>query len=209
MNFGDATLREFIRELGSESPTPGGGSVAALSGALGAALSSMVAKLTLGREKFRESQERMERIERQGRELADRFIVLSQKDAEAYRAVLSALKLPKESPEEKDARRKAMQEAMKVAAEVPMETLNACLDLIRIAKEAVESGNPVAITDAGAAVHMAEAAAFIAAYNVRVNLSGIKDDAFVRDHKEKVDAALERIKKAYDAAVAYVDKQLP
>jgi formiminotetrahydrofolate cyclodeaminase len=202
------TVREFIEELGSGSATPGGGSAAALCGAMGAALSAMVAKFTGGREKFRDVWAKMEGIEQGSEELARHFLALAQEDTDAYREVLSALRLPKEAEEEKAIRGEALQKALKEASRVPLETLRLSERLIGIAREAVEQGNPETVTDAAGAVHLAHAAATVAAYNVRINLSRLKDDAFVEGCKREVGEILERVEVLRAKADRFVNAQL-
>lgn len=203
------SLRNFIQELSSGSATPGGGSAAALCGALGAALSAMVARFTVGREKFRHAWERMEGIKKGADELAARFLSLVQEDTDAYREVIAALGLPKETEEEKALRREAVQKAMKKATSVPLETLRLSEELIQMAKEAVELGNPNTVTDAGAAVHLAHTAAAVAAYNIRINISTLKDDVFVKGCKREVEEILERMEALLAEANGYVNAHLP
>ncbi len=209
MKLDQLTVRSFIQELGSGSATPGGGSAAALCGAMGAALSGMVARFTGGREQFRDVWTRMEGIKKGSDELAQRFLALAQEDTEAYQEVLKALRLPKEAEEEKAFRQEALQEAMKKASSVPLETLRVSEKLIRMAKDAVEQGNPNTVTDAAAAVHLAHLAATVAAYNVRTNLSSLKDDVFVEGCKREAEEILERIEALLAEADGYVNTQLP
>lgn len=208
MKLDQLSVRNFVQELGSGNPTPGGGSVAALCGALGAALSAMVSGLTMGREDFKDTQGPMQGIKQTAEELADHFLNLVQEDTDAYQQVIAALRLPKETEEQKASRQAAMQDAMKRAAAVPLETLRASERLIQIAKEAVDQGNPNAITDAGAAVHLARTAAAVAAYNVRINLSGIKDRTFLEESKKEVDKTLERLEILFAEVDGYVNSHL-
>jgi len=187
------SVRDFVAELGSDNPTPGGGSVAALCGALGAALSGMVANLTVEREKYEQTWKSMEEVKKTAGNLSARFLELMQEDTDAYQKVMAAFQLPKETEEEKASRQAAIEEAMKRAATVPLETLRASERLVGIAREAVQGGNPNAITDAGAAVQLANATAVVASYNVRINLSRIKDEAFVAACEKEVDEALKRL----------------
>jgi formiminotetrahydrofolate cyclodeaminase len=203
------TVRSFIQELGSGSATPGGGSAAALCGAMGAALSAMVARFTGGREEFRDVWERMEGIKQGSDEVAERFLALVQEDTDAYREVLKALQLPRDSEKKKAIRREAFQKAMKKASSVPLETLRVSERLIQMAKEAVEQGNPNTVTDAAAAVHFAHAAATVAAYNVRINLSSLKDNVFVEGCRREVEEILERIEVLLIEADGFVNGQLP
>lgn len=203
------SLRNFVQELSFASATPGGGSAAALCGAMGAALSAMVARFTGGREKFRDAWEKMEEIKRGSDELAERFLALVQEDTDAYQEVMTALQLPKEYEKEKTFRREALQKALKKASSVPLETLRASERLMQMARDAVEQGNPHTLTDAGAAVRLAHGAATVAAYNVRVNLSSIKDDAFVEGCKREVEEILVRMEALLAEADGYVNARLP
>ena len=193
MKLDQLSIRDFVAELGSDNPTPGGGSVAALCGALGAALSAMVSRLTVDREKFKETWPSMEEVKKTADELVARFLDLVQEDSDAYQKVTAAFQLPKETEEEKASRQTAIEEAMKRAATVPLETLRVSERLVGIAREAVQGGNPNAITDAGAAVQLANATAVVASYNVRINLSRIKDEAFVTACEKEVDETLKRL----------------
>ncbi len=199
---------DFIKQLGSGDPTPGGGSVAALCGALGTALTGMVSRLTVGKEKYRTAWEKMEEIKKKADEMADQFLKLAQDDTDAYQQVMCALKLPKETDKEKSHRRYALQKAMKNATRVPLETLKSSEDLIKMANTAVKFGNPNTLTDAGAAVHMAHAAAAVAAYNVQINLGGIKDDLFCNNCRKQVGETLDRIEALFIKSDEYVKNQL-
>lgn len=202
------SVHDFILELSSVSAAPGGGSVAALCGALGAGLSAMVSRLTKGRGKLKDNREPMEEFKRASDDLARRFLMLVQEDTDAYQQVMAALKLPKEREEQKASRQVAIDESMKRAARVPLETLRTSEKLINIAKDVVEQGNPIAITDAGAAVHLARTAGAIAAYNVRINLSNIKDEKFCSEYKKKVDETLKRMEILFAEVTGYVNAQL-
>ena len=142
MKLSDLTVKGFVEELASESPAPGGGSVAALAGSLGAALSAMVAGLTVGKEKYKENWEIMEKVQSDGTALQNRFLDLMEKDTEAFNCFMAAMKLPKATDEEKAARSKAMQEATKKAIEVPFETMKECAAMVKLADIASTKGNP-------------------------------------------------------------------
>ncbi|UCG11247.1 MAG: cyclodeaminase/cyclohydrolase family protein [Deltaproteobacteria bacterium] len=193
MKLVDVSIREFIKQLGTGNPTPGGGSVAALCGALGSALSSMVSELTLGRERLKHSWQSMEEVKQGAGTLSNRFLNLTQQDTEAYEGVIAALRLPKETEEQKAARHAATQEAMEKAANIPLETLRSAETLMEIAKVAVERGNPATITDAAAAAQVARTAAAVASYNVLVNLPDIEDEQFVAESRKEVGEILERV----------------
>jgi len=186
------SVQEFIAELSSGNPTPGGGSVAALCGALGAALSTMVANLTVGREKYEQTRESMEQVRMTAATLSTRFLALMQEDSDTYQKVMAAFKLPRETDDQVASRQAAIEEAMKKAAAVPLETLRASEELIRVARDAVRGGNPNAITDAAAAVQLANTTAVVASYNVQINISRIKDQAFVAKCEKEVTEILKR-----------------
>ena len=193
MKLDQLSVRDFVTELGSGNATPGGGSVAAFCGALGAALSGMVSKLTVGRERFKQTWQSMEEVKQKAEELTGRFLELVQEDTDAYQKVMAAFGLSKETEEEKASRQAAIEEAMKQAATVPLETLRAAEKLGGIAREAIQRGNPNAITDAVAAVQLANTTAVVASYNVQINLSRIKDQTFVASCEKEVDEVLKRL----------------
>jgi formiminotetrahydrofolate cyclodeaminase len=176
---------------------------------MGAALSAMVARFTVGKEEFRDAWESMEGIKQGADGLAERFLTLVQEDTDAYQEVLAALQLPKKTEKGKALRREAIQKAMKKASSVPLETLRASEKLIHMAKEVLEQGNPNTITDAGAAVQLAHTAAAVAAYNVRINLSSVKDNVFVEGCKREVEEILERIGVLWAKADGYLSAHLP
>ena len=192
MKLDQLSVREFITELSSGNPTPGGGSVAALCGALGAALSGMVANLTVDRERYEQTRKSMEEAKKTAANLSARFLELMQEDSDTYQRVMAAFELPKETDDQKASRQAAIEEAMKKAALVPLDTLRASEELIRVARDAVKGGNPNAITDAAAAVQLANTTAVVASYNVQINISRIEDQAFVAKCEKEVTDILER-----------------
>jgi glutamate formiminotransferase/formiminotetrahydrofolate cyclodeaminase len=202
MKLSELTVKEFVEELASDSPAPGGGSVAALAASLGAALSSMVASLTVGKEKYRDNWDAMEKVRSDGNELHRAFLNLMEKDTDAFNLFIAALKMPKGTDDEKAARSEAIQQATKKAIEVPFETMTKCLDMMELAKIACEKGNSNAITDAGSAAVLARAAAVAASYNVKINLMGLKDKGFA--DKTKVD--MEKTLKLIEEGSASIEK---
>jgi methenyltetrahydrofolate cyclohydrolase len=168
----------FIDKLASRSPEPGGGSVSALVGALGAALVSMVGNLTLGKEKYAGVQGQVEELLKSSEKLRDQLQELIQKDTEVYADVSAAFKLPRETEEEKAKRAAQIQEALKLATEVPAGIAEKCLEVARLSETSAEIGNVGAVSDAGVAVLLAEAAAQSAALNVKINVNSIDDRDF-------------------------------
>ena len=192
MKLDQLSVQEFINELSSGNPTPGGGSVAALCGALGAALSTMGANLTVDREQYEQTRKSMEEVRMSAATLSTRFLALMQEDSDTYQTVMAAFGLPRETDDQITSRQAAIEEAMKKAAAVPLETLRASEELIRVARDAVRGGNPNAITDAAAAVQLANTTAVVASYNVQINISRIKDQAFVAKCEKEATEILKR-----------------
>ncbi len=186
----DLTLREFLDHLASSAPTPGGGSAAALTGAQGAALVSMVCNLTIGKKKYADVEEEMKSVLARSEALRARLMDLIDRDAAAFDKVSASYGMPKETEEQKAARRAAIQEALKGAEAVPMETVEACVEVIRLAITAAEKGNVNVISDAAVAGILGHAGALSAADNVRINLNFIKDEDFVAREGKKLEALL-------------------
>ncbi len=208
MKLADLTVSEFVRELASVSPAPGGGSVAALCAGLSAALCAMVARLTHGKEKYRSGWEAMETLIQQADPLSACFVALMDADTEAYNQVVAAMRMPKETAEEKALRKKSIELANRKAAEVPLETLKNILKLADYVIAAVENGNVNCITDAGTAAQLVRTAAYAAAYNVRINLGGITDPVFVENCRAVLTRILSRIDSSIDDVVQQVWKRL-
>jgi len=173
----DMTIGDFLAALGSASPAPGGGSAAALAGAVGAALCGMAARMTEGKEKYRASWADMERVRREAGEQEALLRRLVDEDTAAFMAVMAARRLPRSTPQEQAARTTAVQAAMARAAQVPASTLAAIRTLSALARLAAQRGNPACVTDAGTAAVMLRAGAAAAAWNVRVNLPSLHDAA--------------------------------
>ncbi|MGD2125576.1 MAG: cyclodeaminase/cyclohydrolase family protein [Desulfobacteraceae bacterium] len=208
MSLAELTLNEFLNRVASDSPTPGGGSVAALTGALSAALCAMVTRLTLGREKHRDAWEEMEHVRNSADELARRLITLVDTDTEAYNQVMIALKLPKENDDQKAHRQRAVQAAYKQAALVPMETLRTVAGLLDLVQQVLAKGNPNCITDAGVSAQLIRAAAVGAAYNVRINLSSIEDETFCRELETELSDLLSQITNSVEGLSKAVERGL-
>jgi len=180
----------FLDELASSAPAPGGGSAAALAAAIGAALVSMVANLTVGKKQYVDVQADIQRILVRSEALRHKCQDLLEKDVAAYTQVSRVYKMPKDTDEQKAARADAMQKALKNATTVPMELAQVCVEILELCPEAAEKGNVNAVSDAGVGALMAEAALRAAALNVLINLGSIKDEAFVQKERAKLDALL-------------------
>ncbi|WP_227764427.1 cyclodeaminase/cyclohydrolase family protein [Zhaonella formicivorans] len=204
----DLKCNEFIEELASASPAPGGGSVSALAGALGAALVSMVANLTIGKEQFKADEEELQAVLAKASELKEKLMSYVDEDTEAFNRVMTAYKLPKGTEEEKKARTQAIQEAMRQAASLPMEVAECCLEALQLTKTAVAKGNPNALSDGGVAVLMAFAGLQGAIFNVQINLGSIKDEQFVQTMREKKEHVLRKGQALRDEILAMVETKL-
>ncbi len=204
----EMTVRAFLEELAGPSAAPGGGSAAALAGAQGAALISMVAELTIGRKKYAGVEAEMQTVRRQARSLQARLLDLMEQDARSYDAVMEAYRLPKETPEQKAARVAAIQAGLKGATEVPLQTLAACAEVLELAVEAVDKGNVNVVSDGGAGVQSAYAGLVTAAINVRINLNAIKDQAFVQEYEARMQTLLTAGSDARDRAWQIVRTKL-
>jgi len=175
----DKSVRDFLGELASRTPVPGGGSVAALSACLASALTEMVANLTVGRKGFEEVEEEMKQITQNASEYREKFLKDIDKDAEAFNKVMDAFKLHKNTPEEIDKRKQVIQEEFKNAALVPLEVAKDAVRLMEFTSKIVEKGNKNAISDGAVSAMMARTAVLGALYNVKINLQSIKDEDFV------------------------------
>ena len=184
----DLTVKDFLNKVAGSDPVPGGGSIAALNGALAASLAAMVANLTLGKKKYEEVQSLMQAIVDEAVRLKDEFVADVDRDSEAYDRVFACFKMPKDTDEQKAARSAAIQEATKQAAMVPLEVARrACALMPRIAEVALK-GNSNAVTDACVAMMSARNAVLAALLNVRINLASLKDQVLVERLQVEADA---------------------
>lgn len=184
-------VQTFLDELASSAPAPGGGSAAALAAAIGAALVSMVANLTVGKSKYADVQDDIERILARSEELRHRCVALLEQDVEAYTKVSTAYKMPRDTEEQKQARSAAIQEALKGATSTPMQLAEACVEILGLCPESADKGNVMAVSDVGVGALMAEAALRAAALNVWINLGSIKDQDFVEREGRRLDSLLQ------------------
>ena len=191
MKLTEKPVTNFLDELASNAPAPGGGSVAALSGALGAALVSMVCNLTLGKKAYADVQDEINDLLAESEALRQELTGLLEEDVKAYTGYSKAAKMPRGTEEEKAERQVVMQAALKVATDVPLTIAEAAVKVMDLCMPAAEKGNKWAVSDAGVAVLMAEAALRSAALNVLINLGSLKDEEFVADRRAKLDSLLE------------------
>lgn len=180
------TARDFVDEVSSESPAPGGGSVAALAGSLCAALAAMVANLTVGKQGYEKVWNEMSDLAEKGQEIKDKLAKAVDEDTNAFNDLMEAMRLPKATPEQKAAREAAMEDGYQKAAAVPLQTAKACLEAMEISLIAAQKGNANSASDAGVAALMARAGVEGAGLNVLINLGSIKDQEFIKTHKSEV-----------------------
>lgn len=206
------TVRGFVEELASNSPAPGGGSVAALCGSLGSALGSMVFNLTVGKKAYLalgdEERASVDKGLLIANELKDSFLNLMNEDTEAFNKLMAAFKMEKETEEQKSLRALEIQKAYKAATEIPLEVARKAYDIYEIIEIAVDHGNKNAISDAGVAALLAQAAIEGAIMNVKINLGSIKDEEFTTSIREEIHIISEDGKKKQEEILKVVNNYL-
>lgn len=202
----ELTVQEFINELSSNSPAPGGGSVAALAGSMGAALTAMVCRLTVGKKKYADVQNEMESTLREAEELRGEFLRLVDEDTAAFNEVMAAFGLSKETPEKQERRTAAIQVATKKATLVPLNLMMLTEKAVALAKIVAEKGNKNSASDAGVAALMLQAACSGAALNVRINLGSLKDESFARETTGQMKEIVQRVEAGVTETLASVNK---
>lgn len=206
----DMTLTAFADETASESPAPGGGSIAAYMGALGAALGAMVANLSAHKAGWDDRWEEFSDAAVKGRGILDRLIALVDEDTEAFNRIMAVFAMPKSSPEEKAARSAALQEATLYATQVPLRTMKTSFEAFDLLDQMAANGNPASISDVGVGAFAARSAVLGAHLNVKINAAGLKDrekaDAILAEAAKIAADAEEREKKVLSAVNAIIDK---
>jgi formiminotetrahydrofolate cyclodeaminase len=188
----DQPIGSWLDDLGSRSPTPGGGAAAGVAAATGAALIAMVGHLTIDKEGFEDLQERMRSLVETADGEREAFLALADEDAQAFEAVMASFRLPKETDEEKASRTLRIQEAYEAAAAVPLTLATRAVQLMELAEDATAMGNPHAASDGYSAGALLFAAALSAMANVRINAAGLKDQAKGQGLLDECDALRER-----------------
>ena len=202
------TITEFLAELKSDSPAPGGGSAAALAGAVGAALAAMVGNLTLGNAKYQDAQAEVEAILPQLNSQLAKLEQYIDEDTAVFNQVMAAYRLPKATDDEKQARSQAIQHALKGAAALPMSVADLCLDVLVLSGRMLAIGNTNAASDAAVAGRMAHTALWSAIYNVRINLDAIKDQVFVAAMKDQIKTVTEKGEASLSELLAEADRKI-
>jgi len=185
-------IHTFLETLSSSAPTPGGGSVAALCGAMAASLVLMVCNLTVGKEKFAEAGQELKTIMDEALRLRGGLVRGVDEDMQAYREVMACYRLPKGTQQEKISRKERLQAALRNATEVPYRTALSCWRVLELNQRLPQIGNPNAVSDVGVSVHLAAAALRSALYNVDINCNYIEDAEFVEDYRARRTSLSER-----------------
>ena len=190
MKLAEMQVTEFVNLMASDAPAPGGGSAAALEGALGAALTAMVCALTVGKKKYADVQELAVESQKKAEDLKARFVDVMDRDTEAFNAVSAVFAMPKETDVEKAARKAAMQEALKGCTKTPFEMMQLACETLELTRSLVGRLNASAASDLGCSALSLRAAIQGAWLNVLINISGIADEAFAAEYRENGEALL-------------------
>ena len=204
----DLTSKDFLTALASSAPAPGGGGGAAMAGALAAALASMVANLTIGKEKFAAQECEVKALLQEAEQVRQDLLALVEDDAAVFNSFMACYKLPKTTDAEKAARTAAIRKAAKQAAEVPLAIARASYKVLQLAHRLVIIGNPGVITDGACSALLARAALRCAEYNVRINLGLTKDEAYNAQVAAELNKLLKTAEELEEQALAATDKAL-
>lgn len=202
------TTFDFVDEVSRDTPAPGGGSVAALAGALGGALATMVANLSTGKGEFNDRYDELCSIAERGQTVKDALLRAVDADTSAFDKVLDAMRMPRDSEAQQAARAASMQEGYKAATRVPLTTVLQCRDALQLCSEIAALADPEMVSDAGTGALLAHAGAQAAAYNVRINLRHIDDADFGIEMRGEIDSALSECAELATAVAAEVDRVL-
>lgn len=208
MTCAEQSLQTFLDQVASAEPAPGGGSVAALSGALGASLVAMVCRLTIGKKGYESVSVEMQTILPRAQALQRELTDLMQADTEAYARVMDAYKLPKTTEAEKAARTRAIQVALQHASTVPLRAAELCAQTLELARLVADKGNKNATSDGGVGALMAHAGLRGAAFNVLINLASITDPVFAQERRARITALLAEAERTTREILDIVEKRL-
>lgn len=192
MKLAEMQVTEFVNLMASDAPAPGGGSAAALEGALGAALTAMVCALTVGKKKYADVQELAVESQKKAEDLKARFVDVMDRDTEAFNAVSAVFAMPKDTDEQKAARKAAMQEALKGCTKTPFEMMQLACETLELTRSLVGRLNASAASDLGCSALALRAAIQGAWLNVLINISGINDEAFAAEYRANGQALLDK-----------------
>ncbi len=212
MKLADLTLREFIREVDSAAPAPGGGSVSALASALGAGLLRMVGHLTIPKKKFTKLEEILQAQFIQNHEtlklLENRLVELIDKDTEAFNEIMQAFKMPKETNEDQEKRNRAIESATLKAIEVPENIADVALEALTMVEFVAEHGNKNALSDVGVSALTLYAGLEGACLNMKINLSGLSDEATKTYYQNKIDSLIKQAETLKSSVLAKIHQAL-
>ncbi len=186
----DKSVQVFLDELASKASTPGGGSAAAIMGAMGAALISMVANFTVGKKGYEDVDAEAQDILKRSEDLRQKLTNMIKADVDVFNRVMASYGMPKDTDEEKAARSEEIQAALKEATDVPLACARVAADVIKLSLPIADKGNKNVISDAGVAVLAGQAALRSAALNVYINIGGIKDETFRNDRQKQLEDIL-------------------
>lgn len=206
--FAKQQIEAFVEDLNSTKPMPGGGSAAAICGAMAAALAGMSAHMTAGKKKYAAVEDRMQHIIAATKTLQGEMLAMAQEDADMYSLVLQAYKLPKTTEEEAQRRTEAVAEASRIAVTASLKVTNACVRIMKLAYITVTEGNQMMVTDGSASALLARACQQVAAYNVRINLGGVNDKAIKAEAEKLLQTHLDEGRKLQEEVLKEVEARL-
>ncbi len=199
------TIADFVDEVSRDTPAPGGGSIAALAGALGSALASMVANLSVGKAEFDNQYEDLCKLAEKAQTIKDELVHAVDADTEAFNEVITGMRMAKDTQEQKKLRSEAIQSGYKSAAKVPLRTAVLCREVMDLCQSAANIGNNAVMSDAGVGALMAYAGVQGAIHNVRINLPHTKDEAFIDEMKSRLGDLLSESKALCDTVQRQVE----
>ncbi len=212
MKLIDLSVRDFIRDIDSASPAPGGGSASAVSGAMGAALVRMVGHLTIPKKKFQKLDDSVQKafieIHESVKSLQNRLVDLVDKDTDAFNAIMEAIRMPKETEQEKKRREKALESATIKAIDIPLSIAESAAEVMRKVDFVAQYGNRNAVSDVGVGLLMLHTALEGACLNVMINLSGLKDDAMKDDYEKRVGVLRKEARKTVENVLPSIEDAL-
>ena len=208
MDFAKQSIESFVQDLNSTKPMPGGGSAAAICGAMAVALAGMSAHMTAGTKKYAAVEEKMQEIITASKILQEEMLAMAREDADMYSLVLQAYKLPKTTEEEAAQRVKAVEEASKTAVVASLKVTGACVRIMKLAYTTVTEGNQMMVTDGSASALLARACQQVAAYNVRINLGGVKDKAIAAEAERLLASHLDEGARLQEKVLKEVEERL-
>jgi len=201
-------LHRYLDDLASALPAPGGGSTAALSGAMGAALASMVCRITLGKDAYADVRQEIEELLRKTESLRDRFQQLMQEDIEAYEHLATSYKLPRETSEERSFRTDMLQKQLRQAALVPLEVVKNAAELIKLCQRIAEIGSVNVLSDVETGAILASCSGKGAAIMVHINVRSLKDETLVLELKNRLNSAMNFIEAGVDQVTSTVGSRV-